>query len=82
MSLVIEGRTLREATVAGLPLDRARTYLLVAPEFLLAGGNGYAALTEGAPPVPLPATDSEVVIQAWRARGTVSPRVEGRVTVR
>ena len=82
MSLVIEGQTLREVRIAGQPLDRARTYSLVSSEFLLAGGDGYAALQEGAVAVPLPLSDNEALLAQWRLRGTVNPRVEGRIVIK
>lgn len=82
MALVIEGQTLREVKIAGEPLDRQRTYRLVSSEFLLAGGDGYAALKEGAEATPLELLDNEAIIAQWRLRGTVSPRVEGRIVIR
>ncbi len=82
LSLVIEGNTLREVKVGDQPLDRDRTYLLLSSEFLLAGGDGYAMLKEGAPPVSLGYADNAVVTQMWRERGTVSPKVEGRILIK
>ncbi len=82
LTMVIEGNTLREVQVGGQPLDRNRTYLLVTSEFLLAGGDGYAMLKEGTAPVSLGYADNAVVTQMWRERGTVSPKVEGRIVIK
>jgi len=82
LSMVIEGNALREVRIGEQPLDRNRTYLLVSSEFLLAGGDGYAMLKEGAPSVSLGYTDNAVVTEQWRERGTVSPQVEGRIVIK
>lgn len=82
MSIVIEGDRLVEVTVGGEPLDDEKTYTLAAPEFLLAGGDGYHMLTEGAPPVYLGFTDNTILMQMLRLKRTVNPQVEGRIVIR
>ena len=82
MALVIDGDRLAGVTVGGEPLDDEKTYTLAAPEFLLAGGDGYHMLAEGAPPVYLGFTDNTILIQMLRLKRNVSPQVEGRIVIR
>jgi 5'-nucleotidase/UDP-sugar diphosphatase len=82
LTMVIEGNALKDVSVGGEPLDEGRTYSLATSEFLLAGGDGYSMLAEGAEPAYLGFTDNAVVLDRLRERGTVSPQVEGRITFR
>jgi len=82
LAVVIEDATLKAVTVGGEPLRRDRTYTLATSEFLLSGGDGYSVLTEGAEPVYLGYTDNAIVTHMLREQGTVSPKVEGRITIK
>ncbi len=82
LTMEINGSSLGKVTVAGRPLDPAKTYTLAASEFMLAGGDGYAMLTSGAEPTYLGYSESAVVLEALHAMGTVSPAVEGRIVIR
>lgn len=67
--------------VGGRPLDPAATYRVATSNYLMAGGDGYAALKRGRAVVdagggPLVAT---VVMDYITRRGTVAPAVEGRI---
>jgi 2',3'-cyclic-nucleotide 2'-phosphodiesterase (5'-nucleotidase family) len=63
-------------------LEDDRTYTLAATEFMLAGGDGYAMLKEGAEPRYLGFADNAVLIEMLRQKGTVRPEVEGRIVFR
>jgi 2',3'-cyclic-nucleotide 2'-phosphodiesterase (5'-nucleotidase family) len=75
------GSRVLKVTIGGKPLDPAATYRLATNEYMMAGGDGYAALKKGKPIVdasggPLMAT---VVMDYIAARGTVAPSLEGRI---
>ncbi len=82
LTMEIIGDKLGAVTVGGEPLDDNNTYTLAASEFMLAGGDGYSMLTEGSEPVYLGYSESAIVLEALRELGTVSPAVEGRITIR
>ena len=75
------GLRVREARVAGQPLDPDRVYRVASNNYMLAGGDGYTALARGK--VLVGPTDGRlqatVVMDFVRDRGTVEPRVEGRI---
>ncbi|WP_375460421.1 bifunctional metallophosphatase/5'-nucleotidase [uncultured Enterovirga sp.] len=75
------GRRVRTVTVGGEPLDLARRYRLAANNFMLGGGDGYTMLARGR--VLIGATDGKLVatevMDYVRARGEVSPALEGRI---
>jgi 2',3'-cyclic-nucleotide 2'-phosphodiesterase (5'-nucleotidase family) len=75
------GSRVLKVTIGGKPLDPAATYRLATNEYMMAGGDGYAALKKGKPIIdasggPLMAT---VVMDYITARGTVAPSLEGRI---
>lgn len=71
-------------TVAGAPLDEAKTYSLATNDFMLKGGDGYGMLAEG-----LDGLDdmggnlvaSDVAAYAEKL-GTIAAKVEGRIVIR
>jgi len=81
LTMVIDGQELKSVTIGGKPLDREATYVLAAPQFLLEGGDGYDMLKGGAEPVYLGYTDNAIFIEMLKKRGTVSPGVDGRITI-
>jgi len=70
--------------VNGEPFDPARSYTVASNNFLLAGGDDYAALGRGR--VLIGPTDGKLlaneVMAYLRRQGTVAPRVEGRILIR
>jgi 2',3'-cyclic-nucleotide 2'-phosphodiesterase (5'-nucleotidase family) len=75
------GSRVLEVKIGGKPLDPGAIYRLATNEYMMAGGDGYAALTKGKPVLdasggPLMAN---VVMDYIAARGSVSPVVEGRI---
>ena len=75
------GRRVRSVSVAAAALDPARRYRVAANNFMLGGGDGYAMLARGQ--VIVGATDGKLVatevMNYVQRRGTVSPRIEGRI---
>jgi 5'-nucleotidase len=70
----------------GDPIDPARAYTVVMPDFVAYGGDGMANLMKDVPKERLRIDQSrplrDVVIDVLRRRGTpVAPRVEGRITI-
>lgn len=82
MSYVIDGNTLVSAQIGGEPLEDDATYTLATSEFLFQGGDGYEMLKEGPEPTYLGYTESTMATQMLREMGTVSPQVEGRITIK
>jgi 5'-nucleotidase/UDP-sugar diphosphatase len=74
------GRVL-DVTIGGKPLDPGATYRIATNEYMMAGGDGYAALTKGKPIIDASggALMATVVMDYIAAKGTVSPAVEGRI---
>ncbi|MBI3635696.1 MAG: bifunctional metallophosphatase/5'-nucleotidase [Candidatus Rokubacteria bacterium] len=70
--------------VGGRPLEDARTYTVAVPSYLAHGGDGFTAFRgarvlvddQSGPQL------SDVVLDALTARGTIGPRVDGRIGVR
>lgn len=77
------GSRVLSVTVGGRPLDDAATYTVATNDFMQRGGDGYAMLAAGRVLVdaaggPLMVT---AVIEAIQRARTISPRVEGRITI-
>ena len=78
------GERLVTVLVGGSPLDAARTYTLATNEFLAAGGDGYTMLKDAKAlinPIDAQLVASQVIDQI-AAKGTIAPRVEGRIVVK
>lgn len=78
------GTRVTEVKVGGKPLDPAATYTVATNDYMLNGGDGYAALTRGkvivdASGAVLLAT---IVMNYVESKKTVSPAVEGRVVAK
>jgi 2',3'-cyclic-nucleotide 2'-phosphodiesterase (5'-nucleotidase family) len=75
------GERVLSVMVAGAPLDMAKTYTLATNDYMAGGGDGYSAFS-GAKnlidPVSAQLMASQV-IDYVAAKGTVSPKVEGRI---
>lgn len=77
----VPGSRITSIEIGGAALDPAKLYKIAVNDFVASGKDGYAALARGrvlldANEGPLVAT---VVMDAIRAAGTISPRVEGRI---
>ncbi|MDR7419167.1 MAG: 5'-nucleotidase C-terminal domain-containing protein [Armatimonadota bacterium] len=77
------GSRIVSVTVGGRPLDPSALYTVATNDFMRAGGDGYAAIraaevliNEAGGPVMATA-----VANAIQQAGTISPRVEGRITI-
>jgi len=66
-------------TVGGEPLDPARRYRAVMPDFLAAGGDGYAMLAAMEGPVMTGRLISDMLVEAFRTGKTIAPVVDGRI---
>ena len=78
-----EGNRIVSVEVAGKKLDPKRFYKLVTNDYLARGGDGYEALKSA--DVLVGDTDadlmSNLVIAYLKAKGSVSPKLEGRIVV-
>lgn len=77
------GSRIVSVTVGGRPLDPAATYTVATNDFVRDGGDGYTMVRDadvlvGAAGGPIMAT---AVAEAIRRAQTVSPRLEGRITI-
>ena len=69
-------------TLGGQPLDPARRYRVVMPDFLAAGGDGYEVFNDMQGRVPTGRLISDMVIEAFRVGEPVAPRLDGRIVRR
>ena len=67
--------------VNGEPYDPDKIYRLASNDFLAAGGDGYAMLAECPMLLEMGFMD-EVVINYIKAKGTVSPEIDGRIMIK
>jgi 5'-nucleotidase/UDP-sugar diphosphatase len=78
------GSHIVEIEVNGEPLDPAKRYKVATNNFMLTGGDGYAALGRGR--VRIGSTDGKLlaneVMSYVRSKGTIDPKVEGRIVLR
>jgi 2',3'-cyclic-nucleotide 2'-phosphodiesterase (5'-nucleotidase family) len=79
-----KGQRIVSAKIGGAEVDRNKTYKLATNDYIYGGGDGYAALTRGKPLIDpsggkLMAT---VVMDYIAAKGTVAPKLEGRIKSR
>jgi len=69
--------------VGGVPLDLAKTYTVAMPDFVMNGGDNYAMFP--GQKVLVDAQSGDLVVTALEkyvaARGTVSPSIDGRITI-
>jgi 2',3'-cyclic-nucleotide 2'-phosphodiesterase (5'-nucleotidase family) len=75
------GHRVLSVQVGGAALDDARTYLVAANDYIVRGGDGFTAFARGRIVVgPESGPDlSAIVLEAVSRRGTIMPRVEGRI---
>jgi len=76
------GQRVTSVTIAGAPLDPAKTYKLATNDYMLGGGDGYTALKDAK--VILNARDAKLlandVMVYVRDKGEIAPKLEGRIT--
>ena len=67
----------------GQPLDEAATYTLATNDYMAGGGDGYSVFASAMSMIdPIDATlMASQVIDYIAAKGTVAPKVEGRINV-
>jgi 2',3'-cyclic-nucleotide 2'-phosphodiesterase (5'-nucleotidase family) len=70
-----------EVTIGGRKLDKAATYTLATNDYIAGGGDNYTALKAGRNLIDPQAAKlmASQVIDYVAARGTVAPKVEGRI---
>ncbi|TWA58645.1 2',3'-cyclic-nucleotide 2'-phosphodiesterase (5'-nucleotidase family) [Azospirillum baldaniorum] len=77
------GRRVVSVTVGGKPLDPDARYSVALPNYLAQGGDGYGMLkSPGASSGASGKLLWEIMAQHLTDRGTVSPRIDGRITER
>ncbi len=63
------------------PLDPTKTYRVATNDFMAAGGDGYTALAQGTAPNKTDILLADAVAEYLKAKGNVSPKVEGRIVL-
>lgn len=63
------------------PLDPNGVYRVATNDFMASGGDGYTVLTQGGDVHQTDILLADALADYLRARGTVSPKVEGRITL-
>lgn len=78
------GKRILEMRIGGAPLDPARAYKVATNEYVAAGGDGFDALKRGKLLIDESAAKlmASQVIDYVAARGSVAPKVEGRIVAR
>ena len=79
-----KGSRIVSVSVGGKPLDNSGSYRIATNDYIAGGGDGYAALKKGKVIIgvaggPLMAT---VVMDHIAAKGSITPKVEGRITTK
>ncbi|MBK1649174.1 bifunctional metallophosphatase/5'-nucleotidase [Rhabdochromatium marinum] len=80
--LMIADGTAQEIQVGGKPLDRDADYWLVMPDFLTAGGDGYAELKDLPDATETGLLILDLVTDAFRQQGRVDVGIDGRLVRR
>ncbi|CAO3420024.1 bifunctional metallophosphatase/5'-nucleotidase [Azospirillum argentinense] len=78
------GTRVTGVTVGGQPLDPTRTYRVATNDYMLKGGDGYAALSRGRTVVDASGAVlmATMVMDYVEAKKTVAPKVEGRIVAK
>lgn len=82
VTFVDSGGAPADIRIAGAPLDPATIYRVVTNSFTAGGGDGYTAFRRARSRTDTDLSIRDVVMEELKRRGTIAPRVEGRVTVR
>jgi 2',3'-cyclic-nucleotide 2'-phosphodiesterase (5'-nucleotidase family) len=78
----IAGGKLESAELTARPINPAERYKVVMPDFLAAGGDGYAMFKDMENKVMTGRLISDMVIEAFRDAQPAIPKVEGRIVRR
>lgn len=75
------GSRVVEVTVGGKPLDDSATYTVATNDYMAGGGDGYASLKNGTPLIDASAAKlmATTVMDYIEAKGTIAPKVDGRI---
>lgn len=73
------GNRIIEVKIAGETLDPTKKYILATNDFMAAGGDGYSMLGDDDVAGEFGGLD-EIVIEYIKARGSISPETDGRMT--
>ena len=78
------GARISDVKVGGANLDPARVYTVATNNFIYSGGDGYAALARGKAIIDASAATlmATTVMDYIEKLGAVSPKVEGRITIK
>ena len=78
------GARISDVKVGGANLDLARVYTVATNDFIHAGGDGYASLARGKVIIDASAATlmATMVMDYIEKLGAVSPKVEGRITIK
>ena len=78
------GKRVLEVKVGGIPLDPARSYKVATNEYIAAGGDGFESFKRGTSLVAEEAAKlmANQVMEYVAAKGSVAPKVEGRIVTR
>lgn len=76
------GQRLLEVRLGGQPLDAARIYSVATNDFLAGGGDGYAVFRAGRQIRDTQTVLRDIFIDLIRRSGSLSAKVDGRITVR
>jgi 2',3'-cyclic-nucleotide 2'-phosphodiesterase (5'-nucleotidase family) len=71
-----------EIRVAGAVLDSEHLYRIAAPDYIANGGDDYQVLADAVKRSDLGVLVRDAFIEYLRERGTIRPRIEGRITGR
>jgi 2',3'-cyclic-nucleotide 2'-phosphodiesterase (5'-nucleotidase family) len=76
------GSRVSNVEVGGRPIEPAATYSVATNDFMANGGDGYTAFREGRMLIDPNAAQiaASQVIDYVQRKGSVAPRVEGRIT--
>lgn len=78
----INDGSLEYASLAGKLIDPEQRYLVVMPDFLAEGGDGYEMLKDVDDRVNTGRLISDMVVEGFRAGQIIAPKVNGRITRR
>lgn len=82
LRIVAEGDRLVEVSVGDEPLDDGRTYSVATNAFLMEGGDGFETFTEGKKQYYVGTRLDTAFVQYLEEHESISPEVEGRITIR
>ena len=65
----------------GTPLEDSKLYSVATNDFVLAGGDGFDEFARGTDIMDSGIYLRDVFVEYIKARGTISPRVDGRIVI-